>query len=50
MGGTFATAIGEDGTYTVNAIFYETLPALKGQGIGIAVLSGGNTATVYVSP
>jgi hypothetical protein len=43
--------IGEDGTYTVNANFYQTLPKFTGHGKqeGI-VLSGGTKATVKVKP
>ena len=42
--------IDEDGTYIVNANFYQTLPAFTGHGTGKAVLLGGNKETVRVKP
>jgi hypothetical protein len=49
-GGKVTFSIGEDGTYNVNANFYETLPPFAGHGTGEAVLSGGNIVTVRVKP
>jgi len=54
-GGTVTFTIDEDGTYTVNAIFYSgTTPPpvgeFTGHGDKEAVLSGGNKETVRVKP
>jgi hypothetical protein len=44
-------SIEEDGTYTVNANFYETLPVFTGHGAKEVVLSGGNRViSVEVTP
>jgi hypothetical protein len=41
-------SIDEDGVYTVNANFYQTLPAFTGNAREEVVLSGGNKVTVNV--
>jgi len=43
-------SIEEDGNYTVNANFYETLPVFTGHGTEEAVLLGGNKVSVKVTP
>ena len=43
-------SIDEDGTYSVNAIFYSTPGELKGHGDKEAVLVGGNKEIVHVKP
>jgi len=48
--GKVTFSIEEDGTYTVNANFYQTLPVFTGNGKGEAVLLGGNKVTVHVQP
>jgi len=47
-GGNVTFYIEEDGTYTVNAIFYSG--STLDRGSGNAVLSGGNKVTVHVIP
>jgi len=49
-GGKVTFSIEEDGTYTVNANFYQTLPDFTGNGRKEVVLSGGNKVTVHIEP